>query len=143
MTGRERLKVLRNALAQGLFPEVKIDMSEWINLKKGMDLGEVNPANLLACTSTACAVGVAMLLPELQKEGLQAVPTVYYDDYDKPNGGIASPNVDLGEFFGIPDTDASYIFHGTYEVPDHEVTRAMIVDRIDQVLEKGPARTHA
>lgn len=71
MNGRERLAVLADALeVNAANPTgMKFDLEMW------MTPGDAPPA--MDCGTVGCAVGLAMLLPVLQVEGLAMKPSIW------------------------------------------------------------------
>lgn len=94
--GAERLMVLRSALRSKKLPEplTKFDMSQWYEQT--------------TCGTSACAGGLAALLPRLQEEGLRL--SQFFGSRCIPRfkefGGYRA----LAEFFNLSSKEAEFIF---------------------------------
>lgn len=123
----ERLQTLANHLKTIVCEE--FDLSYWY---KEND-----------CGSVACAVGHGCNIPEFQNLGLRMAfdPTQtsvyfrYVPRFEDKKGFNA-----IEAFFEISDDMAEWLFDASYYLVDHasEVTPAMVVDRIQEVIAASP-----
>jgi hypothetical protein len=115
----ERLaKELRN-FARRKKTNLKFDLGSWVDTTDDyrhedptvVARGALNADNY--CGTTACACGLAALIPEFNKKGFKLqldtwgdLATITYKDWE----GFAAAE----EFFGLTDREAAFVFHPSY-----------------------------
>jgi len=121
MTGRERLALLAERLREPLPAGTIFNMGVW---RVERDCGTV-----------ACAVGLAMAMPEFQAEGLSARSEMRTPGYFSPliHPGYTSMAA-VTEFFRLPFLEADFLFSPDSYERRSDTTPGEVADRIDASL---------
>lgn len=112
MTSDERLEFLAGALERNAAnPQgMRFSLTTW--LMKWLE-GKPESVPSMDCGTVGCAVGLAMLLPEFQAEGLAMHPMSFGDDRWVPEYFGYHRFSAVTAFFNLTDTEAEYLFHVT------------------------------
>lgn len=110
MTPDERLEFLAGALERNAAnPQgMRFSLSTW--LMKWVE-GQPESVPSMDCGTVGCAIGLAMLLPEFQAEGLEMAPMCFGYDRWVPNYCGYTRFSAVTAFFSIRHMEAEYLFH--------------------------------
>lgn len=101
-------------------------------------LEENYPQGPLSCETPACAMGLACLDPEFNRQGLTAVDrngtiTPVHENFD--TGDTIIGNDIAQSFFGIKEDTSNLIFFETgYRCDSRDITPDMVADKLERLL---------
>ena len=138
---KQRLLTLATELEKPVLP-LPFDMRDWYGhgyafMDELQDGAPVSEATAKDCGTSACAVGLACLMPEFQKQGLGTTgvtPVVSTLDGKEIANGWGAVHL----FFGVDTRNAHYLFDPDYYTTDEagaqSITPKMVAARIREVV---------
>lgn len=92
-----------------------------------MEVWLADDANPFDCNTAACAVGWMIRDEWMEVEGISLVAgSPYFNGSD----GFRA----IGTFFGIPETDAVWLFYPQSYQPENGITPGMVIARMEELL---------